>query len=170
MTTYGSRSCGGCTMCCNGNISLQVNEHKVSPGNPCPHINDCGCGLYDDLSRPPTCNTFSCAWIQNWYFPEWVRPDKSGFILSATGRESKAVKLTTNMVGDNKVDPAALLWVINWARHNQITLIYYVKNNSEEDLYLMGNIFNHPNADFTMGSKEELKSLIHPSENYFNYE
>lgn len=131
-------------------------------------MTDCGCGLYDDLSRPPTCNTYSCVWTQQWYFPEWVKPDKCGFILSATGRDSKAVKLTTNVDGDNKIDPAALFWVMNWARHNDLTLIFFVRNLADgEGSYMTGNILNHPQALFATGSKEELSTIAHPSENYF---
>lgn len=167
MTTYGFRNCDGCTMCCNGNLTLEVNEHKVSPGNPCPHMTDCGCDLYDDLSRPPTCNTYSCVWTQDWYFPDWVKPDKCGFILSRTGRSSKIIKLVTNVVGDGKIDPAALFWVINWAKRNDLTLMFFVKNNAEEDGYLVGNIFNHPESFFAHGTRDEVASVVHPSENYF---
>tara|TARA_X000001036_G_scaffold142050_1_gene134907 strand:- start:10800 stop:11273 length:474 start_codon:yes stop_codon:yes gene_type:complete len=146
------RECGECTLCCRGTISLKVNEHRVFPGQPCPHVTESGCGIYDDLSRPAMCDTYNCVWKKEWYIPDWLRPDKVGFLLTYKGR-SKCVMLTADFSA-NHIDGVALLWVIQWCTANQYTLVYTV-NGKERD-YMRGNIKNHPQSTAVEGSLQDI--------------
>jgi len=150
------KQCGECTLCCKGTLTLKVNEHKVYPGNPCPHVTDTGCGIYEDLSRPFACGSYGCLWLKDWQFPEFLRPDRCGFIL--TMRKNYVV-----MTGDfdGKVDGFALLYAIQWCKVNNLTLFYTVKSSGGQDMYIRGSILNHSNAAYNMGTMDE---IFEPSE------
>lgn len=71
------RSCGGCTECC---MAVAVAELEKPYFAKCRHQNGTGCSAY--LGRPTSCREYHCAWLQG-LLAEEMRPDKSGFILSA---------------------------------------------------------------------------------------
>ena len=74
-----ARECGECTACCQGWLKDQ--SLKMFPGQPCAHLCDEGCGIYESRPVDP-CRSFKCAWLTNPVdFPEHLRPDKSGFIV-----------------------------------------------------------------------------------------
>ena len=74
-----ARECGECTACCQG--WLKDESLKMFPGQPCAHLCDQGCGIYESRPADP-CRSFKCAWLTNPVdFPEHLRPDKSGFIV-----------------------------------------------------------------------------------------
>jgi len=78
--TENSRSCGGCTACCEGWLSDE--SLSMKPGSPCANCTDQGCGIYETRPTNP-CRIFTCAWLQDpEEFPEELRPDKSGAICS----------------------------------------------------------------------------------------
>lgn len=154
--SYSIKECGGCTMCCRGSLTVQVNEHKVYPGCSCPHVTESGCGIFDDPSRPPVCDGYSCAWASLWFFPEWMRPDRCGFVLTITGSDSKVVALTPTFNEGDTVDGASLLWVMNWAKHNDLTIVFTVRSPDEEETYFRGSVFNHPDSFFVSGNKSEV--------------
>lgn len=148
------KECGECTLCCRGTITLRVNEHKVLPGQPCPHVSESGCGIYDDLSRPHMCDSYSCMWASEWSFPDWIRPDKVGFLLTLSIHRN-TVMLTSDFSGNN-IDGAALLWVIEWCRKVNMTLVYTVKGKEGQGDYVRGNVKSHPKSMYMTGSLTEI--------------
>lgn len=146
------RTCGGCTLCCDGTLTVKVNEHKVFPNNPCPHLTDCGCGIYADLSRPAICDTYKCAWLNHEDIPEWMRPDKVGFLIS----EKSNFAVLTGDFKNKKIDGSALLYAINWCSKRDRTIFYTVPSSAGQDLYDRGNIRNHPDGIRKTGTMREI--------------
>lgn len=128
-----------------------MNEHKVYPGNPCPHVTEDGCGIFDDLSRPAICGSYGCLWLKEWKLPDYLRPDKCGFILS---KRKNYVLLTADFNG--KVDGSSLIEIMQWCKVNNLTLFYTVKSSGGQDMYIRGSILNHSNAAYKMGTMDEI--------------
>lgn len=143
------KACNGCTLCCRGTLTVQVKEHKVYPEHPCPLLTDSGCGIYDDLSRPAICDSYGCLWLRDWTMPEWMRPDKVGFLMT---RKKDHVVLTGDFSG-NKIDGAALLFAVQWCKVNNLTLFYTIKSPGQ-NAYVRGNIMNHPDSFYKTGSMD----------------
>jgi len=144
------KECGGCTLCCRGTLTVKINEHKVYPEHPCPHVVEHGCGIYEDLSRPPICDSYGCAWLEEWTLPEWMRPDKVGFLMT---EKRKFVTLTADFNG--KIDGSALLFAIEWCKQKKKTMFYTVKSHGLGE-YFRGSIMNHPESVFKHGSIDEI--------------
>ena len=70
--------CGECTKCCEGYLAINVYGIKVQ-GYKCPCLSK-GCTIYS--IRPEVCKKFQCAWLQGLFQEDWMRPDKSGLIIS----------------------------------------------------------------------------------------
>lgn len=145
------KECGECTLCCRGTLTVKVNEHKVYPGHPCPHVTDEGCGIYDDPSRPAMCGSYGCEWLKRWEFPEYVRPDRCGFILTM---RKNYMLLTADFNGT--VDGVALLQVIEMCRRSNLTLFYTVKTPTGQDQYIRGSIMNHSERLYKVGTMNEV--------------
>jgi hypothetical protein len=78
----GRRSCGECTVCCEGWLSADIRGHKMGGGQPCHFLEAGGCSIYG--SRPDLCRSFECGWLMaGSRFPEEWRPDKVGFFIQA---------------------------------------------------------------------------------------
>ena len=69
-----NRSCGDCSACCTSKGVAEINK---SPGVTCPHLGF-GCAIYE--TRPPSCRSYQCYWLQG-NLDEEARPDKIGFVL-----------------------------------------------------------------------------------------
>ncbi len=144
------KPCGGCTLCCSGTLTVTINEHKVSPNNPCPHICEGGCGIFDDPSRPEVCGKYGCSWVVSSSLPDWMRPDKVGFLMT---EYEKYITLTADF--NNKVDGSALLYAIEWCKLKKKTLWYTVKSIGLGE-YFRGSIMNHPDSVFMHGSVDDI--------------
>ncbi len=76
------RKCGDCTACCNGALTVDEPGLQLSYGHPCPHLTCGGCGVYK-THQPAVCSDYRCGWLEEPNaFPFWMRPDKSGAIVS----------------------------------------------------------------------------------------
>ena len=88
------RDCGGCTECC---MAVAVAELEKPYFARCRHQAATGCSIY--AARPTGCRRYNCAWLQGMLSDE-MRPDKSGFILSA-----EAGGLYVYIVRDLPIEP-----------------------------------------------------------------
>ena len=71
------RSCGGCTACC---TAVGVTSLEKPFWATCRHQGEGHCRIYAD--RPTECREYRCGWLSG-LLPEDMRPDQSGFLLSA---------------------------------------------------------------------------------------
>jgi hypothetical protein len=69
------RQCGECTACCS---VPEVPELSKPPWVPCTHLCGQGCGIYP--TRPYTCQSYECQWLQG-ELGEDHRPDRLGLIV-----------------------------------------------------------------------------------------
>lgn len=82
-----TRSCGGCTLCCK---LYRVPETGKPEGSWC---GDCrqgeGCGIH--ATRPNSCRNFVCFWLMDEDFPDDLRPDRCGLVVSFDDDEDSVV-------------------------------------------------------------------------------
>lgn len=75
-------TCGECKACC---VVLPIADPEIvkPAGEPCQHLCESGCGIYEKPEWPQLCRDYFCAWRQ----VEWLgtrplyRPDKLGVIF-----------------------------------------------------------------------------------------
>ena len=146
-----TKECGGCTLCCRGTLTFQAKGHKVYPGHPCPYTVDSGCGIFDDPSRPDICKGYLCAWLQHHDMPDWMRPDKVGFILT----ESKSYVMLTADFDSGQIDGSALLYAMDWCKVKNKTMWYTAKSPGTGE-YVRGSIMIHPDSTHRRGSMDEI--------------
>ncbi len=72
-----SRDCGPCTICCQ---FFAVPETGKPVNQWCGHCSDKGCGIH--ANRPQSCRNFRCFWLMDESFPEDLRPDLCGVVVS----------------------------------------------------------------------------------------
>ena len=75
ITVNNDRSCGNCTMCCQGHLTGNAHGFEFGPGKPCHFIRESGCAIYPYRPYNP-CKTFKCEWKTSKNIPETFRPDK----------------------------------------------------------------------------------------------
>lgn len=75
MTT--NRTCGPCTLCC---AIFGVPEIAKAVYEPCAHCTAAGCTIH--VTRPQPCRNFECFWLMDDQFPEDLRPDRCGVVVS----------------------------------------------------------------------------------------
>ncbi|WP_142850150.1 hypothetical protein [Telmatospirillum sp. J64-1] len=71
------RSCGPCTICCH---FFRVPETGKPENQWCGHCTDRGCAIHE--TRPQSCRNFECFWLMEENFPEDMRPDLCGIVVS----------------------------------------------------------------------------------------
>ena len=121
------RPCGPCTSCCEGWLSANIKGHEMHPGRPCFFLAEGKCTDYEE--RPGTCKTYNCAWkVEPGVFPEWMRPDLSGVIISKIVLPSRA-DLAHYEVAEarGKLDVKTLNWLVQWAINTGNNLYYQVE-------------------------------------------
>ncbi len=120
------RSCGTCTKCCEGWLSANIRGHEMHPGKPCFFLADGKCTDYE--GRPNTCKSYNCAWkSEPETFPEWMRPDRTGVIISKITLPSRA-DLTHYEVAESGgcLDVKTLNWLIQWSLDTGVNLFYEI--------------------------------------------
>lgn len=146
------RTCGECTLCCRGTLTVKVQEHKVFPGVSCPHVTDCGCGIYGDSSRPDICDSYQCMWLTYDYIPEWMRPDKVGFILTL---RDQGVILTGDFI-DKNISGSGIIHAIKLSKILDKPLFYTIPSIAGQNLYDRGSIVDHPDTHSKLGTLDEI--------------
>ena len=76
------RPCGDCSKCCQGTLAATVLGQEIGVGKHCSYLGPKGKGCTIHNYRPSVCKQFICEWKSNYNFPEHLRPDKTGVILS----------------------------------------------------------------------------------------
>lgn len=74
--TVPGRECGACRQCC---ITTDIVEIGKKAGEPCRHLTESGCGIYDN--RPEVCRAFECGWRLNPKYRADERPDQVGILV-----------------------------------------------------------------------------------------
>lgn len=75
------KSCNGCTACCSGTLAGSAYGHPFWKGRPCYFCTSTGCAIYAERPKDP-CRDYVCAYLQEDWVPEWMRPENSGVIMT----------------------------------------------------------------------------------------
>lgn len=122
-----NRTCGECTKCCEGWLSANIKGHSMYPGCPCFFLSKGKCTDY--VGRPDVCKTYNCAWLaEQETFPEWMRPDLTGVIISKIILPSQP-DLTHYEVAEagGKLDVKTLNWMVQWSLNVGVNLYYQIE-------------------------------------------
>lgn len=118
-TSVINRKCEECTTCCEGALTANIEGHEIFPGRPC-HFLGKKCTIYE--MRPALCRNYHCAWIldADKKFPEWMRPDMSGVIL--TFREWPGGSYLEVLQTDKPISPHVLSWIYEHSAQYQLNM------------------------------------------------
>ena len=120
-----SRSCHGCTACCDGWLVGEAYGHSFYPGRKCHFVSDEGCSIYEQRPYDP-CHTFKCEWLINKEFPEWLKPSLSKVIF--VNRQIDGIPyISANEMG-SKMDSNVLSWFVMAHVNKKFPNIMYMLN------------------------------------------
>lgn len=121
------RQCGPCTSCCEGWLSADIKGHEMHPGKPCFFLADSKCTDYE--GRPNTCKSYNCSWKREPdVFPEWLRPDLSGVIITKMVMPSRKDMVHYEVAeARGKLDVKTLNWLVQWALETGSNLFYEIE-------------------------------------------
>ena len=117
-----TRTCDGCTKCCEGWLSGEAHGHAFFRGRPCFFLNK-GCSIYDTRPQEP-CRSYKCAWLDDMQFPEWMKPDLVNVIINRTKRDN--IMYYTLVESGSLLNVKVLSWMVQWALNNNQNLMYYI--------------------------------------------
>ena len=104
-----SRSCNGCTACCDGWLIGSAHNHKFWPGRKCHFVSEDGCSIYDQRPQDP-CQTFKCQWLVDSNFPDWLKPSLSKVIF--VQRVIDGIPYMHAHEAGGKMDSEVLSWFV----------------------------------------------------------
>jgi len=105
-----TRSCGNCSLCCDGWVKTSVNGHEIDMGKPCPYSSGHNCSIHEQRPEDP-CRIFFCGWAEpNSRLPEWMKPNECGVIV-ITGRSSWRGRPVDILVANGgEIDTRVMRW------------------------------------------------------------
>lgn len=124
-----SRTCDGCTACCEGWLSGTAHGHTFTKGKPCFFLAKKGCSIYSDRPQDP-CVKYKCTWLNEEVLPMWFRPDLSNVIVSK--REKNGIIFYDVVETDKTIEAHILNWILTWAISNQHNLMYQIKGQAHK--------------------------------------
>ena len=128
-----SRSCEGCTKCCEGWLSATINGEDMYPGKPCKSVDlGVGCTIYKTRPEDP-CKTFECIWRATDYVPEKFKPSETGQILAA--QKLYGIDYLGMAYAGEEIDPEFLSWFVTFAVGRQLNVEWSV----DGVLYALGS-------------------------------
>lgn len=119
------RSCEDCDACCRGVLTFDEGNIIVRDSKDCFKLVNKKCSVYD--TRPNTCKEFICSFLRDEGLPEWLRPNKCGFMLTETPET-----ILIHQCKDMLINTEALIWTMWWANS-------YRKMNVELKSYQYGH-------------------------------
>jgi len=120
-----TRSCGPCTVCCEGWLVINTEMVKSYPGNPCKDvINGKGCGIYETRPKDP-CRDFFCSWVDKHdVFPDWMQPHISNAIVMHDKLPWKNRKLDLVVPVGPEIPKKTLQWLTHYAKSHNRPFVY----------------------------------------------
>lgn len=126
------RSCGECTMCCQGHLSGSAHGFTFGPGKSCYWIRDSGCSIYPYRPENP-CKTFKCEYKVNKEIPENFRPDRCNAIFVHRTLEDGTKRLDVVEAGKPLSDEILHFIMVLFNNH-KYNYIHYQRNKEWFDL------------------------------------
>ena len=124
LAVLNSKSCKGCTKCCEGYLKADIKGHRMDLGMPCPFvIKDVGCKEYDTRPVDP-CVGFECEWRRNPYFEEWLSPKVSGVLFTRQVLRPQNIVYLRITAAGSAPTPEVLSWALKYADNNKVNLMW----------------------------------------------
>ena len=123
-----TRSCDGCTACCDGRLSTNVFGRKTV-GQPCHYLGENKCSIYKHRPKDP-CKIFECSWLKDKHFkyPEWLKPDKSGLLLMDWKKTKSGIPYIIAIANkDLGYSNDAVFWLINYCNNNNLNIEFILQ-------------------------------------------
>lgn len=135
------RTCDGCTECCTGTVSGEVNNIHFYKGRACHYLSPGGCTIYEDRPEDP-CKSFNCQWILDDELPFWFRPDISGLLISK--RRKGDCEFYAALETDKPMQAHVLNWLLLWTLRKGHNLVYSIQGGENR---IGSTIFNNLNLE-----------------------
>lgn len=105
-----SRSCDGCTKCCEGWLTAEIHGEPMYPGKPCQNC-DPGKGCTDYKNRPKSpCKDYMCMWRAEDIVPIEFKPSEVNSII--TREEINGIHFLTLLEAGEKMRAEVVAWFI----------------------------------------------------------
>ena len=116
-----NRKCGSCRECC---IVLDVEPMDSPRNSPCPKLCAAGCGIYE--TRPVSCRTFTCAWLEG-AMSRAMQPKNTHHVVWASkllglGDESLPV-IQCDVGRGRKPHKKTLIWLLNASFKHPVLIV-----------------------------------------------
>jgi len=129
-----SRSCAGCTKCCEGWLSANILGEDMFPGKPCQFVApDVGCTIYKKRPEDP-CKTFECSWRATDYVPIEFSPVNTGQIV--TPQRIDGIDYLSMVFAGKEVQPDFLSWFVTFAVGRQLNVEWSING----EIYALGSV------------------------------
>jgi hypothetical protein len=121
-----SKSCEGCTKCCEGYLTADINGEEIGPGKPCKAcVKDSGCSIYKDRPKDP-CRSFECFWRASEVMPKEFKPSEVGVIV--TSQQIDGIPYLVLNEAGNQVSVDVLSWFVKHAVDRQLNIEWQIGN------------------------------------------
>jgi len=117
-----TRSCDGCTKCCEGWLEGSAHGHAFYRGRPCFFLNK-GCSIYESRPHEP-CRSYKCGWLDDIQFPEWMKPDLVNVIINRARYND--IHYYVLVESGSLLNIKVFSWMVQWALNNNQNLMYYI--------------------------------------------
>lgn len=146
-----NRECYPCAACCGGWLTLNVHGTHINEGNPCSHICEKGCGIYE--TRPPNpCSIFTCGWLDKKSpLPDWMRSDKSKAII-LLNRKWRTYRVMVAIPVGRRIPQRTLNWLEEYWKKNQQPVVY-LERGKEKGKFINKKII------YGFGSKKFIEEI-----------
>lgn len=120
-----SRSCEGCTKCCEGYLAGNVEGYSFYNGKPC-HFVDIGkgCSIYAKRPKEP-CVNYTCFWRSSEDLPIWMKPSDINAIVDKRTTPGGIKYISLHEAG-SKLDSKVLTWLIEYALQNKLNFLWTI--------------------------------------------
>lgn len=123
-----SRSCDGCTGCCEGWLTGNIYGEDMYPGKPCQFVKvGVGCTIYKKRPKDP-CKTFQCSWRTSEVIPERFSPSKTGVII--VEQQVQGMSYLKAVFAGNEMDIDMLSWFLSYSVAEQQNVEWTIKGQT----------------------------------------
>ena len=139
------RSCDGCTKCCEGYLTGEIDSKPFGHGSDCFLVQiGKGCGDYENRPEMP-CKTFQCQWLVDENVPERFKPSEINVIISkrSLGGDEDFIELVE---AGSKLDSEVLSWALENAIENDKNLFWTI---GDQDFWIGDENFNKEITEFS---------------------
>lgn len=123
-----SRSCDGCTKCCEGWLTAEIHGEMMYPGKPCQNC-DPGVGCTDYKNRPANpCKDYMCLWRAEDVVPLEFKPSVVNSLI--TRAEINGIPYLVLVEAGEKMRAEVVAWFIVFVSSRGINAEWQIDGKS----------------------------------------